>query len=73
MTESPRQRRTAASILEGIQQKRDAEHAESDRVERELNMRQIRVNLLQQLLDDAEKNGDDYISQVQPKQGAYSE
>ena len=59
MTDTPRQRRTAASILEIIQQRLSHEQMMLAQDEDEASMRRTRVTVLESILKDAEKNGSD--------------
>ena len=58
MTDTPRQRRTAASILDDITQRLLHEQTERERVQREMFMIDVRITTLQAILDQAEKNGE---------------
>ena len=59
MTETPRQRRTAASILEGIQQRLKHENVCLLAAQSDVLMLKERVATLESVLLDAEKHGED--------------
>lgn len=58
MPETPRQRRTSASILEGIRLALTDELQAIRETEDQLKYHQIRSTMLEQMLSNAEKNGE---------------
>ena len=59
MTDTPRQRRTAASILEGIDRQLVTARLELAKAHSVARTLEVRVNTLASVLADAEKNGPD--------------
>ena len=59
MTKTTNQRRTAGSILEGIRLALADEQQALRETEDKLKFHQVRMSLLERLLQDSEKNGSD--------------
>ena len=59
MKKTTNQRRTAGSILEGIQKRLDTQRDSLQEAEKFVVQCKIRVDVLESLLADSEKNGSD--------------
>ena len=58
MTDTPRQRRTAASIIDGIQHRLNEELSALEDANRQVSCHLTRIAVIKQIMADAEKNGE---------------